>query len=468
MLKVPFVTREKVEEIAEYVPTPFYLYDEQGIRDTAHAVNQAFGWNHHYREYFAVKACPNPKILKILQEYGCGCDCSSLSELFLAHACGFHGDQIMFSSNNTPDEEYLLARELGATINLDDITHIDQLIRLFNRPFPDTNMIELLDDPTFDRNAHHIYFPKTMSCRYNPGGTFKVNNEIMGDPSEAKYGMTTEQIFEAFATLKRLGVKHFGLHAFLASNTLGEEYYAENARILCELAVRLHQELNCHIAFINLSGGIGIPYRPDQEPNDIQSIGQKVETVWKETIVKHGLKYVALYTEMGRFMTGPHGCLVTKTIHRKNIHKSYIGVDACAADLMRPAMYGAYHHITILGKEDQPDTEVYDIVGSLCENNDKFAIDRPLPHIDIGDYLVIHDTGAHGRAMSYNYNGKLRCGEILLHPDEDFSIIRHKETIRELFSTIDSCEEIQTLFSPDWGALHPKLRDLLYRNYPHR
>lgn len=430
MQKIPFVSKEIVEKIVKIFPTPFHLYDEAGIRQTANSVNRAFAWNPGFREYFAVKACPNPAILKILKEYGCGCDCSSYSELLLADICGFEGDQIMFSSNNTPDEEYRLALELGATINLDDISHIDQLQRI-------------ADDN----------FPKRISCRFNPGGTFQLSNGIMDNPGEAKYGMTESQIFQAFARLQKLGVKEFGLHAFLASNTLGEDYYAENARILFDLAVRLHEKLGCKISFINLSGGVGIPYRPDQEPNNIYTIGNKVRETYADILVSHDLGNVQIYTEMGRFMTGPHGCLVTKAIHHKATHKSYIGVDACAADLMRPAMYGAYHHITVLGKESWPHTETYDVVGSLCENNDKFAIDRQLPLIEEGNYLVIHDTGAHGRAMGYNYNGKLRCGEVLLKPDGNFEIIRREETSRDYFATLDIYPEIRQFF-PDVSNLY--------------
>jgi len=354
--------------------------------------------------------------LRLLRPFGWGCDCSSLSELYLAIACGFCGKDIMFSSNNTPNEEYIEAARLGAIINLDDLTHIDQLERLL-----DCN-----------------HFPETMSCRFNPGGQFLLGNSIMGNPGDAKYGMTEEQIFTAFARLQKLGVKNFGLHAFLGSNVLDNRYYAENARVLFELAVRLKKQLNCHIAFINLSGGVGIPYRPEEQPNDIQAIGEKVAECYNDILVPHDLSDVKIYTEMGRFITGPHGCLVTKVIHEKNTYKSYRGVDACAADLIRPAMYGAYHHITVLGKENDPCDHVYDIVGSLCENSDKFAIDRQLPEIVPGDYLVIHDAGAHGRAMGYNYNGKLRAGELLLHKYGRFDIIRRREQLSDLFATLTS------------------------------
>ena len=381
MNKKPFVTKEQLDEITAKFPTPYHLYDEKGIRDNAKAVKEAFAWNKGYREYFAVKACPNPTLIQIMKEYGCGCDCSSLTELMLSKAMGCKGADIMFSSNATPAEEYQYAAKLGAIINLDDITHIDFLEKAIG------------------------YIPETISCRYNPGGLFKISNDIMDNPGDAKYGMTTEQLFEAFKILKAKGAKKFGIHAFLASNTVTNEYYPMLAKVLFEVAVKLEKETGADIEFINLSGGVGIPYKPDQEPNDIRAIGEGVRKVYEEVLVPAGMSDVALYTEMGRFMTGPYGCLVTKAIHEKHTYKEYIGCDACAVNLMRPAMYGAYHHITVMGKEDQPCDHKYDITGSLCENNDKFAIDRMLPKIDMGDYLVIHDTGAHGYAMGYNYNG---------------------------------------------------------------
>ena len=383
MNKKPFVTKEQLDEITAKFPTPYHLYDEKGIRDNAKAVKEAFAWNKGYREYFAVKACPNPTLIQIMKEYGCGCDCSSMTELMLSKAMGCKGADIMFSSNATPAEEYQYAAKLGAIINLDDITHIDFLEKAIG------------------------YIPETISCRYNPGGLFKISNDIMDNPGDAKYGMTTEQLFEAFKILKAKGAKKFGIHAFLASNTVTNEYYPMLAKVLFEVAVKLEKETGADIEFINLSGGVGIPYKPDQEPNDIRVIGEGVRKVYEEVLVPAGMGDVALYTEMGRFMTGPYGCLVTKAIHEKHTYKEYIGCDACAVNLMRPAMYGAYHHITVMGKEDQPCDHKYDITGSLCENNDKFAIDRMLPKIDMGDYLVIHDTGAHGYAMGYNYNGKL-------------------------------------------------------------
>ena len=413
MNKKPFVTKEQLDEITAKFPTPYHLYDEKGIRDNAKAVKEAFAWNKGYREYFAVKACPNPTLIQIMKEYGCGCDCSSMTELMLSKAMGCKGADIMFSSNATPAEEYQYAAKLGAIINLDDITHIDFLEKAIG------------------------YIPETISCRYNPGGLFKISNDIMDNPGDAKYGMTTEQLFEAFKILKAKGAKKFGIHAFLASNTVTNEYYPMLAKVLFEVAVKLEKETGADIEFINLSGGVGIPYKPDQEPNDIRVIGEGVRKVYEEVLVPAGMGDVALYTEMGRFMTGPYGCLVTKAIHEKHTYKEYIGCDACAVNLMRPAMYGAYHHITVMGKEDQPCDHKYDITGSLCENNDKIAIDRMLPKIDMGDYLVIHDTGAHGYAMGYNYNGKLKSAEILLKEDGSFEMIRRAETPRDYFATLD-------------------------------
>ena len=412
MKKTPFVNLEQIKEITKTYPTPFHLYDEKGIRENAARLYDAFSWNKGFKEYFAVKATPNPFILQILQEYGCGCDCSSLTELMMADACGFSGRDIMFSSNDTPAEEFAFARKIGATINLDDITHIDFLEQICG-------------------------IPEVISCRYNPGGIFKISNDIMDNPGEAKYGFTTEQLFEGMRILRDKGVKEFGLHAFLASNTVTNEYYPLLAKVLFETAVRLHEELGIHIGFINLSGGIGIPYRPDQEPNDIYEISRGVKKVYDEILVPAGMGDVSLCTELGRYMLAPYGCLVTKAIHEKHTHKEYIGVDACAANLMRPAMYGAYHHITVLGKEDDPCDHKYDVTGSLCENNDKFAVDRMLPEIEIGDYLVIHDTGAHGYSMGYNYNGRLRSAELLLKEDGSVKMIRRAETPRDYFATFD-------------------------------
>ena len=419
MKKTPFVTKQQVEEIVKQFPTPFHLYDEAGIRANAQAVKDAFAWNPGFREYFAVKATPNPFILDILKEYDCGCDCASLTELMLADSQGFDGKHIMFSSNDTPAEEFAFANELGAIINLDDFTHIDFLEKTIGK------------------------IPETISCRYNPGGVFKMSNGIMDNPGDSKYGMTKEQLFEAFKILKSKGAKYFGVHAFLASNTVTNEYYPQLAKELFELVVELKNETGCDIRFVNLSGGVGVAYKPDQTPNDISVIGAGVHKVYDEVLVPAGMGDVAIYTEMGRFMMAPYGCLVTKAIHEKHIYKEYIGVDACAANLMRPAIYGSYHHITVLGKEDAPCDHTYDVVGSLCENCDKFAIDRQLPKIDMGDYLVIHDTGAHGFSMGYNYNGRLRSAEILLESNGEAKLIRRAETPADYFATFDCFDDIK-------------------------
>lgn len=417
MSKTPFVTKEQLDKIVEQYPTPFHLYDEKGIRENAKALKEAFSWNPGFKEYFAVKATPNPFLIDILREYGCGCDCSSYTELMLSEAIGAVGEDIMFSSNATPAEEFVYANKLGAIINLDDFTHIDFLEKTIGQ------------------------IPETISCRYNPGGLFKISNDIMDNPGDAKYGMTTEQIFEAYKVLKEKGAKRFGIHSFLASNTVTNEYYPMLARLLFELAVQIKEETGVKLSFINLSGGIGIPYRPEQEANDVYVIGEGVRKAYEEVLVPAGMGDVAIYTELGRYMMGPYGCLVTKAIHEKHTHKEYIGCDACAVNLMRPAMYGAYHHITVMGKENEPCDHVYDITGSLCENNDKFAVDRALPKIDIGDTLVIHDTGAHGFAMGYNYNGKLKSAEILLGEDGSAKLIRRAETPKDYFATFD-CFEI--------------------------
>lgn len=420
--KVPFVTKEKLEEIIADVPTPFHIYDEKGIRENARAVKEAFAWNKGFREYFAVKATPTPALIHILGEYDCGCDCSSMTELMLSEAMGFDGNHIMFSSNDTPAEEYQKAYDMGAIINLDDITAID----------------------VFEKKVGK--FPKRMCCRFNPGGLFAMSNGIMDNPGDSKYGMTTEQLFEAFRILKSKGVEEFGVHAFLCSNTVTNEYYPKLADILFRLAVKLQKETGCHITFINLSGGVGIPYEPWQEPNDIRAIGAGVEEVYNKILVPAGMGDVSIYTEMGRFMMGPYGGLVTKCINQKHIYKEYIGVDACACNLMRPAMYGAYHHITVMGKENADCDHKYDVTGSLCENNDKFAVDRMLPEINIGDILFIHDTGAHGFSMGYNYNGKLWSAEILLKEDGSWEMIRRPETPKDYFATLDFTPEYKKMF----------------------
>ncbi len=412
MEKKAFVTKELIEKITKTYPTPFHIYDEKGIRENVRRLKEAFSWNKGYKEYFAVKATPNPYILQILKEEGCGVDCSSLTELMLSDVVGFKADEIMFSSNVTPKEDYVLARQLNAYINFDDITHIDYYKDL-------------------------APFSETMCLRYNPGGDFTLNNEIMDTPKDAKYGMTKEQMKEAILKLKKYGVKNFGIHAFLASNTKDNGYYPKLASILFNLAVELKKSCDCHIAFINLSGGVGVDYRPDEPRNDIKVIGEGVKKAYEDILTPEGMDDVKIFTELGRFMLAPYGHLVAKAIHEKHIYKEYIGLDACAANLMRPAMYGAYHHITVLGKENLKCDHKYDVTGGLCENNDKFAIDRMLPKIDIGDFIVIHDTGAHGFSMGYNYNGKLRSAELLLKTDGSVKLIRRAETPEDYFRTLD-------------------------------
>ena len=425
-MKTPFVTKDQLETIVSQYPTPFHIYDEKGIRENARALKAAFAWNPGYREYFAVKATPTPAILKLLHEEGCGCDCSSETELLMSEKCGITGENIMFSSNETPAAEYQLAHRLGAIINLDDITHVDYLEQVIGK------------------------IPEKISCRFNPGGVFTLGDtregfQVMDNPGDAKYGMTRAQIAEAYKRLAAKGAKEFGIHSFLASNTLSNDYYPALARILFQLAVELKEEAGVHIAFINLSGGVGIPYRPEQTGNDIAAIGEGVRKAYEEILVPAGMGDVALYTELGRFMLAPYGHLVTQVIHEKHTHKEYIGCDACAVNLMRPAMYGAYHHITVLGKEDQPCDCKYDVTGSLCENNDKFAIDRMLPKVDIGDYLAIHDTGAHGYAMGYQYNGKLRSAELMLKENGEVQLIRRAETPKDYFSTFDFCDVLDKM-----------------------
>lgn len=416
-MKKTFVTKAQLEEIITQYPTPFHIYDEKGIRENARRLKAAFAWNPGFREYFAVKATPTPAILKLLHEEGCGCDCSSEAELLMSERCGVIGEEIMFSSNNTPDEEFQLAHKLGAIINLDDLTLVDDLVNALGR------------------------VPEKVCCRYNPGGVFTLGEtregfQVMDNPGDAKYGMTHQQMAEAFTRLSAMGTREFGIHAFLASNTLSNDYYPTLARILFQLAADLKEETGVHITFINLSGGIGIPYRPEQPENDIAVIGEGVREAFEEILIPAGMGDVSIYTELGRFMLAPYGHLVTRATHEKHIHKEYIGVDACACNLMRPAMYGSYHHITVMGKEDLPCDHLYDVAGGLCENNDKFAVDRMLPRIDRGDLLVIHDTGAHGFSMGYNYNGKLRSAELLLKKDGHVELIRRAETLEDYFQTV--------------------------------
>ena len=411
-MKQSFLTKEQIDEVVKSYPTPFHLYDEKGIRENARNMAKAFAWNKGFKEYFAVKATPNPFIMQILKEEGCGFDCSSMTELMMSEAVGSTGSEIMFSSNATPPEEFVKARQLNAIINLDDFTHIEFL----------------------EKTAG---LPKRICCRYNPGGVYAVSNGIMDNPGDAKYGFTKEQLIEGFRILKEKGVEEFGIHSFLCSNTVTNDYYPMLARTLFELAVEVKEKTGANITFINLSGGVGIPYRPEQEANDIFVIGDGVRKAFEEILVPAGLGNVSIFTELGRFMLAPYGQLVATAVHEKHIYKEYIGLDACAVNLMRPAMYGAYHHITVVGKEDLPCDHKYDVTGSLCENNDKFAIDRMLPKIDIGDYIVIHDTGAHGFSMGYNYNGKLRSAELLLQENGEVKMIRRAETPAEYFATFD-------------------------------
>ena len=415
MKKTAFLTLDKAMEITAQIPTPFHIYDEAGIRANARALKKAFSWNKGFREFFAVKATPNPYILRILNEEGCGCDCATYTELLLAEAVGITGHDVMFSSNVTPKKDMQKARKMGAYINLDDATHVDFLAAL---------------GPV----------PETVCLRYNPGGSFSLGNTIMDMPRDAKYGMTEDQMAGAINRLMKLGTKHFGIHAFLASNTTTNEYYPELAGQLFRLAVRLRNATGADFRFINLSGGIGVDYRPEQPCCNIQTIGDGVRTRYEQIMTPAGMGDVAIFTELGRFMLAPYGHLVSTVLHQKHIYREYVGLDACAADLMRPAMYGAYHHITVLGKEDAILDHVYDVIGGLCENNDKFAIERSLPQINVGDIVVIHDTGAHGYSMGYNYNGKLRSAEVLLKEDGSFQLIRRAETPMDYFATLDMTE----------------------------
>ncbi|HEM5155110.1 TPA: diaminopimelate decarboxylase [Streptococcus suis] len=408
MTKTPFVSKEVLETITEQFPTPFHLYDEKGIREKARALNAAFSWNKGFKEYFAVKATPTPAILKILQEEGCGVDCATDVEVLMSEKLGFK--DIMFTSNDTQAQEFVYARKVGATINLDAYEHIE-----------------------FLKNVAGI--PETVCLRYNPGGVFSLGTDIMDHPEESKFGMTKEQLMKGYKELKELGVKQFGIHAFLASNTVTNDYYPVLARQLFELALEIREETGVTLDFINLSGGIGVNYRPEQEPNDIAVIGKGVRKVYEEILTPAGMGHIKIFTELGRFMLAPHGHLITKVLHRKETYRTYIGVDASAANLMRPAFYGAYHHITNITRPDAP-IEVVDVAGSLCENNDKFAVNRELPRAEVGDTLVIHDSGAHGFSMGYNYNGRLRSSEILLQEDGTARMIRRAETPEDYFATI--------------------------------
>ena len=412
MKKIPFLTLEKAKEIREQIPTPFYVYDEAGIRANARALKAAFSWNPGFREYFAVKATPNPFLLKILHEEGCGCDCATYTELLLSEAVGITGHDVIFSSNDTSALDMRKARDMGVYINLDDATYVDFLASM---------------GPV----------PETVCLRYNPGGSFSLGNTIMDMPRDVKYGMTEDQMAGAITRLMKLGTKHFGVHAFLASNTTTNEYYPALAGQLFRLAVRLRNATGAHISFIDLSGGIGVDYRPEQPRCDIGVIGEGVRVKYEEILTPNDMGDVAIFTELGRFMLAPYGHLISTVIHEKHIYREYVGLDACAANLMRPAMYGAYHHITVLGKEDAILDHVYDVTGGLCENNDKFAIERSLPEIQIGDIVAIHDTGAHGFSMGYNYNGKLRSAEVLLKEDGSFQLIRRAETPEDYFATFD-------------------------------
>lgn len=409
--KLPF-TKEKLEAIIEEYGTPFHIYDEKAIRENAKRLVSAFSWAPEFKEYFAVKATPNPFLLKILHEEGFGADCSSLPELVLAEKAGIVGENIMLTSNDTPAEEYQKAMELGAIINLDDISHIDYLEK-------------------------HVGIPEVISFRYNPGSLRQGGNDIIGKPEEAKYGLTKEQMFEAYKIMREKGVKRFGIHTMIISNELNPEYLIETANMMFDLIIELYNSLDIRMDFVNFGGGIGIPYRPEQEPVDLEYLGNGIKKLYEEKIVANGLQPLKICLESGRMIAGPYGYLVSTALHKKEIHKNYIGLDACMVNLMRPALYGAYHHITVVGKEHLPHNQVYDITGSLCENNDKFAIDRQLPKIDIGDIIVIHDAGAHGHAMGFNYNGKLRSAELLLRTDGSVDLIRRAETMQDYFSTLD-------------------------------
>ncbi len=405
---LPF-NKTQLEEIIKEYPTPFHIYDEKAIRENLKKIHKAFSWNKGFKEYFAVKALPNPAILSVLKDEGCGTDCASMTELMLSEYVGITGENIILTSNETPAEDFIKAKELGAIINLDDISHIEFVEK-------------------------HCGIPETICCRYNPG-EFGITNDIMGNQADTKFGMTKAQLLQAFATLKAKGVKKFGIHAMLMSAELTTQYYPELARVLFNLALEVKEAVDVDISFVDFGGGIGIPYLPEENPVDILLIGDEVRKVYQEIIAPTGME-IAIFTEMARFVTGPYGYLVTKVIHTKEIYKSYLGVDSCSCDLMRPAMYGSYHHITVMGKEENPLTNIYDVTGSLCENNDKFAVDRKLPETTIGDIIVIHDTGAHGYSMGYNYNGRLKSAEILLETTGKVRLIRNAETPKDYFSTL--------------------------------
>jgi diaminopimelate decarboxylase len=407
---VPF-TKDQIDEIRRTYPTPFYLYDEAAIRANVRRLNQAFSWCPNFREYFAVKATPNPRLLKILMEEGCGGDCSSLGELHLCERIGLTGEQVMFTSNNTLAKDYKKAREIGAVINLDDLTHV-----------------EYLDE--------HVGTPELICFRYNPG-PLREGNVIIGKPEEAKFGFTREQLFDGYRLAQSKGATRFGLHTMVASNELNPEFFVETAVMLFELAVDLHRELGITFEFVNLGGGMGIPYRPGEKPLDLEAVGEGVKQAYERLIAGTDLDPMAIYLENGRIITGPYGYLITEVVHSKSTYKNYVGVDACMANLMRPGMYGSYHHLSILGKEDQPLDHTADVVGSLCENNDKFAIDRPLPKTERGDVMVIHDAGAHGHSMGFQYNAKLRSAELLLKEDGTVELIRRAETLDDYFATLD-------------------------------
>lgn len=408
------LNNEQLKALVKKYPTPFYLYDEKAIRENMREFTKAFSIFPSFREFYAVKACPNPYILKILAAEGCGADCSSLPELMLSKMSGIEGKKVMFTSNETPAEEYQYAFKEGNIINLDDITHIEYL-----------------------KKALGGKLPETMCCRYNPGPAKHGCNSIIGKPEEAKYGMTREQILEAYKIMKTEGVKHFGLHTMVASNELNPDFFADTAKLVFELAAEIKEKDDVRIEFTDLGGGLGIPYRPGQKKVDYNEIAQKIRKLYDEIIVPAGLDPLEICWECGRPITGPYGWLVSTAIHEKHIYREYIALDSCMADLMRPGMYGAYHEVSVSGKENAPKDHVYDVVGSLCENCDKFAIQRPLPEINIGDLVIIHDAGAHGRAMGFNYNGKLRAGEILMREDGSFVQIRRRETVDDLFATLD-------------------------------